>query len=302
MLRRHSLRYRKKSLVILAIICISSSTLYKVCLIGEKFYKKHYLVPEVKEFERRHLIPAKATLSSYHLQNNSHQAINNMLTSSRIKHQLKQDDIDCSDRECSNVLLPNDRDAYKKCSVSAARIGPVTPSNCSFLNGTQRQPIGLASFPGSGNTWVRGLLQTVTGFCTGSIYCDRFLRLNGFPGESIQSGSVLVVKTHKPRSFVSQYNNPSYRNRNPLSRNLTFDKVIFVIRDPFKAFVSEWNRRVLAKSGAKYDASHVGSIGKEYFGQLISVLFIYQPHTYRSHIHKCLIFVNIMQTTCFTYV
>ena len=30
-----------------------------------------------------------------------------------------------------------------------------------------RGPVGLVSFPGSGNTWVRGLLQKATGICTG---------------------------------------------------------------------------------------------------------------------------------------
>ena len=32
---------------------------------------------------------------------------------------------------------------------------------------TGRGPVGLVSFPGSGNTWVRGLLQQATGICTG---------------------------------------------------------------------------------------------------------------------------------------
>ena len=42
--------------------------------------------------------------------------------------------------------------------------------------------IALASFPGSGNTWVRYLLQQATGIITGSIYKDRALLRNGFPG------------------------------------------------------------------------------------------------------------------------
>lgn len=29
--------------------------------------------------------------------------------------------------------------------------------------------VGLVSYPGSGNTWVRGLLQKVTGICTGTV-------------------------------------------------------------------------------------------------------------------------------------
>lgn len=260
MLRRSSLRYRKKSLVILAIICISSSTLYKVCLIGEKFYEKHYLVPEVKEFERRH--SSRSTLTVHPTENNSHQAINNLLTASRIRHQLKQDNINaanCSDRECSNILQPLERSAFKQCSESAAKKGPINPSDCLFLHTTHRQPIGLASFPGSGNTWVRGLLQKVTGYCTGSIYCDRVLRRKGFPGEGIQSGSVLVIKTHKAHPFATQHNDPFC--------NCTFDKVIFIIRDPFRALISEWNRKMLVTGEGHFDASHVGSIGKEHFGK-----------------------------------
>ena len=31
---------------------------------------------------------------------------------------------------------------------------------------------------------------------TGAVYCDRMLRLGGFDGEGVQSGSVLVVKSH----------------------------------------------------------------------------------------------------------
>ena len=42
--------------------------------------------------------------------------------------------------------------------------------------------IALASFPGSGNTWLRYLLQQATGIITGSIYKDHALLRNGFPG------------------------------------------------------------------------------------------------------------------------
>ena len=43
--------------------------------------------------------------------------------------------------------------------------------------------IALASFPGSGNTWLRYLLQQATGIITGSIYKDHALLRNGFPGK-----------------------------------------------------------------------------------------------------------------------
>ena len=37
--------------------------------------------------------------------------------------------------------------------------------------------------PGSGNTWVRHLLQLATGKQTGSIFHELRLKRNGFPGE-----------------------------------------------------------------------------------------------------------------------
>ena len=47
--------------------------------------------------------------------------------------------------------------------------------------------MGLVSFPGSENTWVRGLLEQVTGYCTGSIYSDMGLLEKGFAGDYIHS-------------------------------------------------------------------------------------------------------------------
>jgi hypothetical protein len=40
-------------------------------------------------------------------------------------------------------------------------------------------PVALASFPGSGNTWVRGLIEAASGIYTGSIYKDANLYLHG---------------------------------------------------------------------------------------------------------------------------
>ena len=41
---------------------------------------------------------------------------------------------------------------------------------CHFLSREgDRERVLLASFPGSGNTWVRGLLEGATGVCTGKI-------------------------------------------------------------------------------------------------------------------------------------
>ena len=44
--------------------------------------------------------------------------------------------------------------------------------------------VALASSPGSGNTWLRLLLEQAAGVFTGSIYCDHSLKTH-FPGEHI---------------------------------------------------------------------------------------------------------------------
>ena len=37
------------------------------------------------------------------------------------------------------------------------------------MNGAERAAVALVSFPGSGNTWVRGLLEQASGICTGEL-------------------------------------------------------------------------------------------------------------------------------------
>ena len=52
-----------------------------------------------------------------------------------------------------------------------------------FIAKSQRfHTIALASFPGSGNTWLRYLLQQATGILTGSVYDDMELMNGLFPG------------------------------------------------------------------------------------------------------------------------
>ena len=87
--------------------------------------------------------------------------------------------------------------------------------------------VALASFPGSGNTWLRYLIQQASGYLTGSVYKDYALLKNGFPAESVANGSVLVVKTHE---F-----GPEARKK--------FDRVILLVRDPFASLKAEFNRR-----------------------------------------------------------
>ncbi|XP_077986099.1 sialate:O-sulfotransferase 2-like [Glandiceps talaboti] len=90
-------------------------------------------------------------------------------------------------------------------------------------------PIALASFPGSGNTWVRHLIEQATGLYTGSIY-------GRFKGETIDYtlGRTLTVKIHGMMTSL-------------------FDAAILLIRDPYKAMLAEFNRQRAGKTGI---ASH----------------------------------------------
>ena len=78
----------------------------------------------------------------------------------------------CSDKFCSEYLSEAERSQFDECIERTVRakdqIGSVqSDDTCHFQNGTNRHPVALASFQGSGNTWMRGLLQKITGICTG---------------------------------------------------------------------------------------------------------------------------------------
>ena len=102
--------------------------------------------------------------------------------------------------------------------------------------------VALASFPGSGNTWLRYLLQQSTGILTGSVFADPSLQESGF-GEGITNQSVLVIKTHNV-GITHHTNNP-------------FDRAILLVRDPFDAILAEFNRlQVITEDGRMSHTGH----------------------------------------------
>jgi hypothetical protein len=68
----------------------------------------------------------------------------------------------------------------------------------------QHQRIALASFPRSGNTWVRYLLESATGERCGSVYNDRIMP---------RSDNGIVIKTHELNS--ERYTGAVHLIRNP---------------------------------------------------------------------------------------
>ncbi|XP_037805149.1 WSC domain-containing protein 1-like [Penaeus monodon] len=104
----------------------------------------------------------------------------------------------------------------------------------------------LVSFPGSGNTWVRYLLEAASGIFTGSVYTDREIKNAGYLGEADRpdSGRTIVQKSHgaaiitakktmKARYEVIRADLPS----------------VLIIRNPAKAMLSYWKYAKLKGKG-----------------------------------------------------
>ena len=103
----------------------------------------------------------------------------NVLNRSHVEDHLvrpRVGDYLCRDVLCSELLSQKDLNRVDKCihklkskRVAVVKeIGPSLVPVCHFINGTSRASrVVLVSFPGSGNTWVRGLLEKATGVCTG---------------------------------------------------------------------------------------------------------------------------------------
>lgn len=94
----------------------------------------------------------------------------------------------------------------------------------------------LLSNPGSGNTWVRHLLQQLTGCPTGSIYRDGDLKQNGFPYEGATKG-VVAIKAH------TLYTLQKGRRRDVQLEE--GDRAIILIRNPYPTFMAEYKRSIL---------------------------------------------------------
>ena len=75
----------------------------------------------------------------------------------------------CNDPLCTEYLSTLDLTNFRLCSrhLQKSHDNQIDNGTCRFINGTARRNVALFSFPGSGNTWVRGLLESATGICTG---------------------------------------------------------------------------------------------------------------------------------------
>ena len=112
--------------------------------------------------------------------------------------------------------------------------------------------VALVSYPGSGNSWVRQLLESATGIYTGAVYCDTAYVGAGMIGEFIDTRNVLAIKTHllppmRSNLLVAQY-----------------DKAIYVVRSPFSAILAEHNRALAERAPKQYGNAHTAEVNYKY--------------------------------------
>lgn len=172
---------------------------------------------------------------------------------------------------CTARLSDKDRHRAEDClqimenqlHLTHDELTPYIPCSCRLLKKPLRGRALLVSLPGSGNTWVRTMLERVTGVCTGSLSCDPSLRVRGMCGENVVSPLLLVVKSH---SHEVVWSLPSEKES---KEEATFyvDAVIFVHRDPYAAIVAERHRA--ASDQHRYSVKtnpHITHVGSEAFG------------------------------------
>ena len=119
---------------------------------------------------------------------------------------------------------------------SSVYISP-THQHCKKMSFKSSGPVVvLGSFPGSGKSWVRQLLESATGIYTGAVFCDKSYIEAGMIGEGVTTANVIAIKAHAIPDRVK--------------RQANFDKAVYLIRSPFGCILSE-NNRCLAKKVIK---------------------------------------------------
>ena len=185
-----------------------------------------------KYLHQRPFLKYMNNLSHYQVDDIIRQVKVTNLTSESVKRQF----IYCAifslvkrrDAPSDHVILPR---SLQKCK------------RMSFQNSGTPGPVALVSYPGSGNSWARVLLEEATGIYTGSVYCDKHYLFSGMIGEGISTDNVIAIKSHSSVEEMVQYSN----------------KVIYIIRNPLKAIVAEYTRQT-AKAG------HTKELPPEYYG------------------------------------
>lgn len=106
----------------------------------------------------------------------------------------------------------------------------------------QNEITWLSSYPGSGNTWTRLLLEQATGIYTGGVYNDESLMDIGMAGEGIADPArVLTVKIHLY----------------PWEEKPMEGRAIVILRSPLDAILSHTNIFLATQDGANMHSTEM---------------------------------------------
>ena len=175
----------------------------------------------------------------------------------------------CAEPNCMEFLSLSEKRAIQLCEKDVTRHAPdrkIQSTTCKFLKGDGRDPVALNSQEGSGNTWVRALLERATGVCTGFNWgCDPVLRAHGFLGEGIRSGRVLVVKTHvrTPKWKGEVWKGPV------LGYEPFYTSAVLILRHPARAMIADYNRQRTTTKGLD---SHINTLSQAVFGEMMATI------------------------------
>ena len=137
---------------------------------------------------------------------------------------------------------------------SPARIPP-SHQHCKKMSFKSSGPvIALGSVTGSGNSWVRQLLESATGVYTGSVYCDKSYIEAGMIGEGVTTENVIAIKTHDWPYAAKQL--------------INHDKAIYIVRSPFGSILSEHNRYLVGVYKKKLNISgnrHTSEVDPQFY-------------------------------------
>ena len=249
----------RRSRIVLIILLVVLTLSLQATLIHYVFTERPHVIEQLARWRDQHMPPVATTIQLFH--GGAKLGLNKSKDSGK----------ECSDNSCTSRLPPPSLGCYRLCehlTYIKTGLSPTDPPNvCKFRDGQQHLPVALVSVPGSGNTWVRGLLEKATGICTGSIYCDAPLRIKGFVGEYVHDGSVLVVKTH---TSDYQWRGMKVENRN--HDDYFYESAILLVRNPFDTFVAERHRSILlekAERSEEEDTSHLYRVDRGAFGEFV---------------------------------
>lgn len=105
------------------------------------------------------------------------------------------------------------------------------------------------SFPGSGNSWLRYLIENASGYFTGSVYNDAQLYNSGLMGElqPPNDGTTIVQKTHHNTAGAVK----DIKGYVKLSELMFGYRGILLIRNPYDALIS-YRNFLRSQSGNKH--------------------------------------------------